>query len=134
MIEQKFKKGDRVRIINYGHSTWYAKGEQWEAMAKADADFKNIEFEFWTGEIPKIPHLPKEKPDNILFEDENIWTVDIKPNLVGKEGIVEGSYADLSEIKGWGSTRDERNQKQYSIKGIKEKSAWYDEQQLELIQ
>jgi hypothetical protein len=135
MKEQKFKPGDRVRVIKYGHPIWISKA-MWTDMAQAEAHFKEAEYELWSGSPPETPIQPKEKPDNILSEDGNIWTVDMRPEIVGREGIVKGSYADMIESgdpRYAGGSRDERNQSTYIVDGIPEKSAWYDEQQLELI-
>jgi len=103
---QKFKAGDKVRIIGYGHPLFYCK----EGYKKA---------------------YEEDKPDNILKEDESFWWVDMKPELVGKEGIVKGSYEDL-----YGTRHIEAREKPkpvYSIYGIEGKSSWYNEEQLELI-
>lgn len=89
---QKFKAGDRVRIVKYGH----------------------LIFSFEKGE---------EK------------AIDIRPEYVGKEATVVGSYFDLYR-KGY-SKEDpnmERDRKQYHLDGILGKEAWWNEGQLELIE
>lgn len=93
MKEQKFKPGDRVRIVGYGHPIWQ-------------------------------------------FVEGKTTTMDMSPDLVGKEGVIKGSYADFIESgdhRFRGGSRNEENQSQYHVEGIPEKCAWYDEQQLELI-
>jgi len=70
-------------------------------------------------------------------EDENlnvVKVIDLAPELVGQIGMVEGSYADLSEKNNWGSPRNHNSEKSYTLSGIKGKTAWYDESQLELVE
>jgi hypothetical protein len=67
---QKFKAGDRVRIVGYGHPIFFMK-----------KGFK----EDWK----------KDQPDNIIQENETMWWVDMSPEEVGQEATVEGSYTDL---------------------------------------
>jgi hypothetical protein len=66
--DTKFKVGDRCKIVNYGHLIWSHK-EVWKEAYKAG---------FTT----------KDKPDNIIAEDENIWYHDIGTELLGKEVII----------------------------------------------
>lgn len=90
---QKFKAGDKVRIINYGHLVWQVGGGK-----------------------------------------EISW-VDISPELVGKQATVDGSYADFIELgkPNFLGHRNEQNEKQYALLGVS-KHAWYNEEQLELIE
>lgn len=64
------------------------------------------------------------KPDNILFENEYIYRIDMMPQIVGKEGIIKGSYFDL-----YGNGRKD----EYCIEGIPGKTSWYNQAQLEPI-
>lgn len=90
-IGSKFKTGDKVRIIQYGHRIWFSH------------------------DMPK----PGFKYP-ILGVSEHFEVRDMSPELVGQEGIVEKSEVTQGRI-------------QYILQGIKGKSAWYDEKQLELI-
>lgn len=68
-----------------------------------------------------------ENPLDCMFQDSPIiydngttcW-IDISPYLVGQEGIIDG----LSDVQGI---------YKYSISGIKQKHAWYTEEQLEIV-
>lgn len=84
-----FKIGDKVKIANYGHAIWENKNQPF-------------------GEGHNFP---------TISEDENIRWIDIKPELVGKEGVVSkvGITQGIPE---------------YSIEGI---GSWYSEKQLELV-
>ncbi len=82
-----YKIGDKVRIINYGHPIWESKSFYKESTSK-----------------------------HIIYEDEELRWIDISPNIVGKEGIVE----KVDVVQGT---------PQYSIKGI---GAWYFEEQMEM--
>lgn len=132
---QKFKKGDKVRIIKYGHLAWTTR----EGFREQSLFFKRMGLEWdymlMFGRKPTQSEFDKLKPDEpaILKEKDGMITIDSSPNYVGKEGIIVGSYADLSELNGWGSSRTKENEKEYEIDGIPEKCAWWDEQQLELI-
>ena len=75
---------------------------------------------FWTiknqpNESSFIETLP------IYKEDDNIDWIDANHGIVGKEGVV----SNVSTTQGV---------PQYSIKGIPEKSSWYNEGQMELIE
>lgn len=56
-----------------------------------------------------------------IKEDKNFVMKDMSPEVVGQEGIVK--LCALTQ----------ENKPQYSLDGIKGKSAWYEEEQLELI-
>lgn len=57
----------------------------------------------------------------IIYEDDEDKYLDMTSSIVGKEGVI----TKISMTQGM---------PQYSIEGIPEKVAWYDEQQLELIE
>lgn len=133
---QKFKKGDKVRIINYGHLGHTTRESFKEQSLAIKTIFMQAEFKLmWEKEMPQeaVKRLIPDEPTYILQETDGLLTIDVSPELVGKEGIIVGSYADLSELNGWGSARDQNSEKTYEISGISEKVAWYDETQLELI-
>lgn len=134
---QKFKIGDKVRIVNYGHSTYFSKSNYYELSKGINQTTIPVETYLMWGkkmtdeEINKIEG--SYKPENIITETDDLWCCDMSPELVGKEGIIEGSYydlcgkeTDLPEIK-------LRKQREYSIIGIPEKCAWFYEDQIELI-
>jgi hypothetical protein len=70
----KFKIGDKVRIINYGHAIWMNKS---------------------SGETPPFP---------IIAENDSLWWMDMCPDRVGKTGIVDnelnGDYS-VYDIGAW---------------------------------
>lgn len=79
-----FKVGDKVEIVKYGHLIWESKQSEY----------------------------PMNFP--MIFEDDNVRWLDIRPDLVGKAGIVN------DELDG-----------QYSVYDI---GAWFSEEQLKLIE
>lgn len=95
-----YQPGDRVRIIKYGHVLWESKQQRKEMV--------------------KSGYSSKEKPDNILYEDEQTYWFDHNPEMVGKIAIVD----KVSMVQGV---------PHYSLRGLKptEKSSWYYETQLE---
>ena len=82
--EAKFKVGDQVKIINYGHLMW-------GRYKKVDGEYK---------------HSPE--------------TWDMQPKIIGQIGVI-------SQVK---ITQDTAG---YVIDGIPNKSAWYEDGQLELV-
>jgi len=90
-MDFKFKRGDKVRVVNYGHR-------------------------FWSYNPVPESNFP------VLFDnkEEGYKVYDMSPELIGQEGII------VKNINSQGM-------KQYSLEGIKGKSAWYDEQQLEKV-
>lgn len=92
------KKGDKIRIINYAHPIWTNK-EYYNEMFRAGM----------TG--------GKEKPDNIIDEDELTYFHDMNPELVGKEGII-------TEVS------NTQNRRTYATTI----GAWFSVNQLELIE
>lgn len=135
-MAQKFKPGDKVRIIGYGHPYWTTK-EMWYAEEQFRVEWNTHSLRlFW----PEAPNgIPREHPDNILKEDGDQWTLDMLPQIVGKEGIIIGSYADQRDAGVYGFAGGSRetnpdSEHTYSVSGIPEKNSWYDEAQLELIE
>lgn len=130
----KFKKGDRVKVVKYGHLTWYsdmgAINSFYNLGKKMHKDFNHVLL--W-GQASDSP-IPENDYSHVIFAkcENGGFYVDSNPDLVGKEGVIEGSHYDLY---GKGKEYDsmDRDSKQYSISEIAGKSAWYDENQLELI-
>ena len=91
----KYKIGDKVRVVKYGHLMHMSKRE-YEVI------------------------FPDGFPDNIFMEDQVSVVVDWRPEVIGKEGVVQ-------------IVSDGPNGIQYSLDGIPEKSAWYNHNQLELV-
>lgn len=122
---QKFKAGDKVRVIKYGSKMWYSKAgyAQQSAAYKAFGHYLEAKV-FYNSDLDSkdYPVVVDEnvKPSHILSEDENVYICDWQPQLVGMEGVVEKCVITQG-IPG------------YSLSGINGKSAWYDEEQLELI-
>ncbi len=87
--------GDKVRIVNYGHPIWINK--------LAD------EYHFNDEGLSSLPTID---------EDEQFKWKDLRPELVGVEGIVTGLSSD---------------KKQYSLDTNRGAMAWFGEGQLELI-
>lgn len=124
-MKNKFNIGDKVRIIKYGHIMFWNK----ESYAETIAILKKLNTDvistllFGKKIDSELPKLDLEaKPDNILSEDEYMWICDSDKDLIGQEGIVE----KVSKTEGI-------KQYQYALTGINGKSAWYNEEQLEII-
>jgi len=98
----KFKKGDKVRIINYGHLYWENKSIRNEYFKQLIVDTL----------IPK----------NIVKETDDIYWCDLRPELVGKEAIIE-TISFTNTIPNYGLYFTERHSY----------SSWYSENQLELV-
>ena len=81
------KVGDKVEVIRYGHIYWQNK--------KVDTTIHK---------------------DNIYYEDEDFYFIDMIPELVGQKGVI------VRELGG-----------DFAVDGIKGKHAWYKESQLKLI-
>jgi hypothetical protein len=112
----KFKPGDKVRIVKYGHPIFYKKEGYYKMMEYLH--YEPSFFELLMGiEHPVREPYVQTPPSHLIWEDENYFTKDISPELVGQEGTIAEYYG--------GS---------YSIDGIPGKHAWYDEEQLELIE
>ena len=78
-MKSKFKKGDKVKIVKYGHLIWEHKSS--EALISA---------------------FP------VVFEDENLRYLDLEPEIVGKKDIitkiqqVQGKYSySLRKLGSW---------------------------------
>lgn len=102
-MKVKFKIGDKVRVINYGHKMWMHK------------------------DVINHPQWHKDTP--ILKEEENILWCDVEPSLVGKIGEIR----EVVQVKRISADGNEESVGQYSINGIPQKVAWYQEDQLELV-
>lgn len=88
----KFKNGDHVRIINYGHFYWAHK-------------------EFYNSLKLTFP---------VIRQIGDVLHLDMMPELIGRTGVIK-------------QASNTQNIPTYSIEGIKEKHAWYHENQLELV-
>lgn len=114
MTTSKFKPGDKVKIVKYGSLYWESKEER----------RKMFEAGYITIPIPQ----------NIVSENESHYWLDMNPEIVGQIGTIQGCYGDLY---GYASDTDYdenlRRSRQYSITGIRGKSSWYNEDQLELV-
>jgi hypothetical protein len=121
-----FKIGDKVEVIKYGHLMFINKKHYLETQKslyeignkKTELELKWIFGQNTTYTPP--PFTAKNKPDNIISETDTLWWVDMQPELVGKKGII----SNISNRQGYSI---------YSIKGIKGKNSWYDEEQLKRI-
>ena len=83
--------GDKVKIVNYGHPIWENK-----KMRQPKLSFP------------------------LISENEDIRWLDMSPDLIEQEGIVE----KVSMTQGM---------PHYAIDGIKGKHSWYDEGQMEMV-
>lgn len=100
MGKEKFKRGDAVRIIKYGHLSWILPEDMTES-----------EYENFFKVFPPIQ----------ILEESGKILVDVFPEFVGKEAVVDTPYTDK-----------EGNQC-YILMGIEEKHLGYFEEQLEKI-
>jgi len=99
----KFKAGDIVEIAHYGHPIFHMKSD-WDQLYK-------------TGMVDT------PKPNNLLTEDDTTYWYDLRPDLVGKQSKVNGSYFDL-----YGGS-DEKSKHKYSL----EIASWFQEDNLKLV-
>lgn len=124
----KFKQGDKVKIIKYGHLRWYS--DMGALRLERGLNKQMMDILIWGTEPPVEALKVDEKEDLSSFvyskDGDNSFYRDVNPEIVGKIGTVEGSYKDL-----YGG-EESRNDIIYSIKDIPTKTAWYDEEQLEL--
>jgi len=97
-MENKFKVGDKVKVINYGHLIWQNKTNQ------------DLERQFHKEHGFTYKELP------VLSDDGKTQWLDLSPELVGKEGVVD-KISDSGD---------------YALNGLS-KYAWYSEKQLELV-
>lgn len=109
-----FKVGDKVRVIKYGHPIYTNKDTYYKMQEYFHTQPSFIEI--LMGWEHKPTSYSKTPPKYIIWEDENTFTLDMSPEIVGKEGVIDGILGG-----------------KYSVYGIKEKHAWYNEEQLELI-
>ena len=136
MSESKFKAGDKVRVIKYGHLGWYDSVETFNRFKNFEiATAKNFEMVLMWGKQALDNRIPDGNEDfsHLIYSqsDKGGVFVDSSPKLVGREGIVRGSHIDL--YGGEGQANEEHFRHSYALDGIPEKVAWYDEEQLELI-
>lgn len=90
-MEARYKVGDRVRVVHYGHAIWEHKSED-----------------------ISVSSFP-------IIQQSDEWIVrDMSPEMIGREGIVK----TVSLAQGKPS---------YALSEIKGKAAWYNEDQLELV-
>ena len=114
-IERKpiYGIGDKVRIVSYGQALLINKKE----YPEKEAFFASLKHKAWFGEDRELQVNPDAKPSNIFAETNEYWMVDLCPQIVGKEDIVE----EVSMTQGIPS---------YSLKEL---GAWYYEDQMEMI-
>jgi len=127
MVESKFKIGDKVKVVKYGHLMFKSKKnyqEESDFYAKYRVKLENDILRMLFGkDVPQesVEGVKgKSEPDNIYLETEDMWWIDTSPELVGQEGVV----CKVALTQG---------RFQYAVDEIKGKHAWYDENQLELI-
>lgn len=77
-MKSKFKIGDKVKIINYGHILWESK----ESYKK----------HFEAG------RYKTERPKNLISEDEDFFFIDIRPDILGQKGVVDKVSEDQGKI------------------------------------
>ena len=117
----KYKIGDNVKIVNYGHWVAFSKTDypNWDLLSR---QLQQEEFAaIWGLKIEDIEKEelvlnPNAKPENIIAEDEFFYWVDINPGKIGTKDIVKDVKINQGIVN-------------YSLVH----SAWYDEKQLELI-
>jgi hypothetical protein len=113
-MENSFKIGDKVRVIKYGHPMLTHK-ENYYKMQEYFY-YQPTFFDLMLGnDKPKRDPYVREEP-YIISDKGETFIIDTQHGLVGQEGVI-----------------DECSDGQYSVFGIPEKHAWYNEEQLELI-
>lgn len=121
--EAKFKVGDKVKIVEYGSLMWrYVNNYQKESDECAKMDFiskKRILFNEEASEEELLYITGKSRPDNVYKEVDGVYWIDLNPELVGQEGVIV-------------TVSNTQNIPKYSLSGPN-KTAWYNEDQLELI-
>lgn len=114
------KIGDKVRVISYG-SLIYCSRFDWLMLDRYNRKYQK-EFDNMMWNIKEEVELPSvnlsSKPPSLYKEVGDIYLIDLDKSLIGQRGIIDGISFD---------------EKRYSICGIKGKHAWYNEDQLELI-
>lgn len=70
MSEPKFKVGDKVKVVNYGHAIWRSK--------KAESFAIENESRFFGWNKPTV-----------IQDDSDLQWIDIAPEIVGKKGVIE---------------------------------------------
>ena len=121
------KVGDKVKVVKYGHLMWQNKENYQEISdeyAKIGAKLNNEISKLLFGEDTILVDIEsvkgKSEPDNIYLDGGDVWWVDLRPELVGQEGVVCKVINTQGRL-------------QYAIDGIKGKHAWYNREQLEKI-
>lgn len=127
VVDGKFKIGDKVKVVEYGHLMFIYKEryqEESDYFAKTQAEFDNDMSKMLLGEDAVFKDLEslkgKSEPDNIYKDVGDMWWVDMSPDLISKEGVI----CEVTNTQG---------RFKYAVDGIKGKHAWYDEKQLELV-
>lgn len=117
-----YKMKDQIKIIKYGSIILFSKQEYARDMSMMDTLQKKFEAKiFFNKEIEVVPLLNESaKPKNIISENYYFWHCDICPQIVGKIGIID-------------KVQVTQGIPMYAINGIKEKYAWYNEDQIELV-
>ena len=69
MSEPKYKIGDKIKIVNYGHWIYTTKKERQEML--------------------KVKLVSTAIPKNILRETEDGYFVDMRPDRVGVEDVID---------------------------------------------
>ena len=90
----KYKIGDNVKIVNYGHWVAFSKTDypNWDLLSR---QLQQEEFAaIWGLKIEDIEKEelvlnPNAKPENIIAEDEFFYWVDINPGKIGTKDIVK---------------------------------------------
>jgi hypothetical protein len=122
-MEPKFKTGDNVKVIKYGSLMWVSKQDfkKYSEQVKRDDFVSKMKLLYnITPTQDQINSIQgDDSPKNIYKEGDDMWIVDVCPELVGQQGIVEKSTNTQNQIK-------------YALQGVKGKYAWYDEGQLKL--
>lgn len=135
MTEQKFKTGDQIRIIKYGAKIYQCKKDYKESYAALSKMLYESEHFLMYGKEPDTyPEFEgKDRPNHIIEETDDIFVVDMCPEVVGQTATIVGSYHDLYSSPTDSPQVIAKNKQSYSLLNIKGKSAWYQEEQLELI-
>ena len=122
MKNAKFNTGDFVKIVEYGSLMMVSRDTYRKEHAFMIAKEQEYLHMLLYGEVkifqPIVDNV--SKPKNIIEEKNGFFIYDTDPELVDKTGIIKS----ISRTQGITS---------YSLEGIKGKSAWYHEKQLELI-
>lgn len=121
-MTQKFKEGDRVKIINYGELYWFSKVHYKELSRAGKEVDLNLYHALLFGENAEeeLTAEGDDEPNEFYKEDENGYYVDVLTKIIGSEGTI----VECNKKQGIWS---------YAIHGIPEKHAWYSDDQLKLV-